>query len=84
MRRAPFTAAEIVKALFTAGNGEVADRLVLTSATGRDLGGWGKSGAIYTIRGILDGRLTQPEPPAKGKPRLAARAAIADVESETK
>jgi hypothetical protein len=32
----------LLDTLFTAGNGEQAHRLVLTSQDGRDLGGWGR------------------------------------------
>lgn len=35
-------AAEIARDLFTNGFNERADRLVLTSKNGRDLGGWGE------------------------------------------
>lgn len=39
-----------VDALFTNGSGQRADRLVLTSADGRDLGGWCRSAVADQIR----------------------------------
>jgi hypothetical protein len=41
---------EIIKELFTNGNGEKAARLVLTSDDGHDLGGWSEIGARCAIK----------------------------------
>lgn len=48
-------AESIVARLFTAGNGEAADRLVLTSEDGRDLGGWGRGPVLDLIVDALIG-----------------------------
>jgi len=50
-------AAQIAEDLFVNGMGEVADRLVLTSKEGRDLGGWGRLAVVDRIAdGILRAR----------------------------
>lgn len=40
----------IADALFTNGDGAVADRLVLTGPDGKDLGGWCRAAAVGWIR----------------------------------
>jgi len=52
----------VVNELFTNGANEHGDRLVLTSADGRDLGGWGKNAVACVVQRILDGAL-RPESP---------------------
>lgn len=47
-------AAKIAEDLFTNGVNEKADRLVLTSEDGRDLGGWSKSAATQRIHDLLE------------------------------
>jgi hypothetical protein len=41
---------EIIKELFTNGNGDKAARLVLTSPEGRNLGGWSETGVRGAIK----------------------------------
>ena len=49
-------AAQIAEDLFTNGANEQADRLVLTSKDGRDLGGWSESALAHHIHDLLESR----------------------------
>lgn len=51
----------IATALFTAGNGERADRLVLVDASNKDLGGWCEASAKNQIQIAID-EFFEPEP----------------------
>lgn len=55
-------AAEIAADLFTDGNGEPAERLVLTRHNGRSLGGWGEE----PVRDRIAGRLREALNKKKG------------------
>jgi hypothetical protein len=53
----------IVDDLFVNGNGDKAERLVLTSSDGRNLGGWSKDAVVARIlAGILAFLYSTPDP----------------------
>ena len=52
-------AVEIAAHLFINGQGEEADRLVLTAKDGSDLGGWCQMAVIDVIRQVLNGKVTR-------------------------
>lgn len=58
---AKFFAAAIVRELFTNDAGESADRLVLTSGDGNDLGGWSARVVNDRVRAIPLSQITGPE-----------------------
>jgi len=61
------TAQWIAESLFVNGQGEQADRLVLTSADGKDLGGWCRRAVVDQIMKTLD-EVRQVDPvPQSGK-----------------
>ena len=55
--RPEYLAEKIASDLMTNGNGDTANRLVLESVDGKDLGGWSMTGIILRIAKHLTGEL---------------------------
>jgi hypothetical protein len=68
----------IVDSLFVNGQGDVAERLVLTSKHGRDLGGWCRGAIVDRILDGLSAFLGVPQPtPSADRERAAFMAGYA-------
>jgi len=46
-------ASEVVTELMTNGFGDIADRLVLVTSDGRELGGWSRKGLVFHIEAVF-------------------------------